>query len=413
MPVIDPVTDLVEPSEVSRRWGNNFGTVSNFTAAFVQGLHQAGVATCATQALSISLQESYRRAGNDGELDEEFIELIESEVALLVHLSNNEALDAIMLSSCLHGFSEATRARKAVRFVVEKIIRGYLGFQGPVVANWSLPHESRTCLVHAPLGAFLSGIDMVFLPNLVGLYDEGRFAIHAAMEKEPSLQLAIFKSSERVTAMKTKFLNWSAAQSYLSSDRVTTLLDSNHKLVRSAYRASITSLQSSSSPLISLPATSVILLLTPSISPLDFSLQRSDPFEPLGHALSRRMPRIRHVPYTLSAGLTPTHLAFLSRARAVVLVLANASSALTEAQLEVWIDVEKIIAQTESIAGTTVRIVVSAGDVRELYHQNMLGSGWWGIACWDFTKQALEAVAEVLSGEREATGQLPITIRLQ
>ena len=53
---------------------------------------------------------------------------------------------------------------------------------------------------------------------------------------------------------------------------------------------------------------------------------RMDPFEPLGHALSKHHKRIRHVPYVPSVGMTETHLAFLRRgqyAGAVVVVVCD------------------------------------------------------------------------------------------
>ncbi|KAK7534095.1 uncharacterized protein J3D65DRAFT_471784 [Phyllosticta citribraziliensis] len=48
---------------------------------------------------------------------------------------------------------------------------------------------------------------------------------------------------------------------------------------------------------------------------------KSDPFEPLGRALHAYHQEVRHTVYVPENGLTPTHLAFLQHAAAVVLVI--------------------------------------------------------------------------------------------
>ncbi|KAI1044320.1 hypothetical protein LB505_007132 [Fusarium chuoi] len=60
----------------------------------------------------------------------------------------------------------------------------------------------------------------------------------------------------------------------------------------------------------------LVLLLTPAVVPLDQSLANtSDPFEPLGKALARTHPWIRHVPYTKERGITGIHPAVKFRKR--------------------------------------------------------------------------------------------------
>ncbi|KAH7464447.1 hypothetical protein FOMA001_g17587 [Fusarium oxysporum f. sp. matthiolae] len=71
----------------------------------------------------------------------------------------------------------------------------------------------------------------------------------------------------------------------------------------------------------------LVLLLTPAAVPLDHSIANSsDPFEPLGKALARTHPWIRHVPYTKGCGITGTHVAFIKRARVVIFVLTGFST---------------------------------------------------------------------------------------
>lgn len=62
-----------------------------------------------------------------------------------------------------------------------------------------------------------------------------------------------------------------------------------------------------------------LALLTPYLP--SSSKPASDPFEPLGRALEAHRGELRHIPYVPENGLTPTHLAFLQHAAAVVLVI--------------------------------------------------------------------------------------------
>ena len=67
----------------------------------------------------------------------------------------------------------------------------------------------------------------------------------------------------------------------------------------------------------------VILLLTPLVGPAKHQKEASqDPFETLGQKLSEYF-RVRHVPYTKSAGITGIHAAFAKRVKAVVCVITR------------------------------------------------------------------------------------------
>ena len=236
-------------------------------------------------------------------------------------------------------------------------------------------------------------------------------AIYSAVEANLITPTFVTASSKRVTTMKTQ------QHSLLSglmkpSESLSGLVASHAPLMQTVYRASTTTLQPTPSPIISLGDNLVLLLLSPTVPALDSTNEQSDPFEPLGRAMARTQSRIRHVPYTLSTGLTPTHLAFLRRAGAVILVLACPSSALAEVQMEVWQDVEMVLADVDQQSGRRVkRIVVGAGDARDLTKGDMLDKGWWSVACWSYAKGSLEAVAEVVTGQREATGVSPVRLR--
>ena len=411
--MIEAINELTEPLDVSRRFGDKPDSISDYTGAFIEGSHAAGVITCTTETLTTSLREAYRRTTDDVDVDEDFLELVEQDLEPLRKLLAKGLLDSIMFSTTVFEFDDAERSKKCIRYVIDQIIRGSLGFEGLVITNCAaLPLESNVCSVHAPLRAILWGSDMVCLPVERDTRLSSIDAIYAALETDSALRSAIEKSSDRVAALKSKYLSWPVALSSASPDLASSLVSAHAPIALAAYHRSIATLQQGPSPLQTLPAGSVILLMTPTVPPLRAQSGPADPFEPLGLALSQHQPRVRHVPYTLSTGLTPTHMAFLNRVGAVILVLACPSSALTEVQLELWTKVENALAGIEESRDRKVRrLIVSAGDVRDLFHRDMLVKGWWGVACWDYTQGALEAVAEVISGMRQAEGRLPVRMR--
>lgn len=68
----------------------------------------------------------------------------------------------------------------------------------------------------------------------------------------------------------------------------------------------------------------LVLLLTPAVAPDPSSATpHMDPFEPLGQAMAKFHPWIRHVPYLPRNGITGTHVVHLRPAAAVVFVISG------------------------------------------------------------------------------------------
>ncbi|KAL9118553.1 MAG: hypothetical protein Q9187_004900 [Circinaria calcarea] len=407
-PVIDILTDLTEPLDTSRMFGDNHATAVGYTSAFMNGLHGAGLTTIATEALSATLNEAYQQIVASEDLNMDAIN--NDEVRHLQQLFESRILDSVMLSSSTYDFDDTIRASESIKSVTHNVLRGQLGFRGLVISNCSsFPSATGRCLIHEPLRALLCGSDMVRLPLDPHTRNASVDAIYAAFENSILPASTVSTYSDRILALKSRYFSWNTVYNGTPTPSLSPQL-MHRPLADAAYRASITTFQHTRSPLILTPTTSVLLLLTPTVPPLDNQAQSSDPFEVLGRTISRLRPLTRHVPYSLSVGLTTTHVAFLRRASVVVMVLASTSSVLTEAQEEFWKAAESILADSENQGSNrAVRIVVGAGDVRDLTRSGILEKGWWGIECWEYTKSALEAVAAVLIGESEARGTLPVS----
>ncbi|KAL9591642.1 MAG: hypothetical protein Q9179_007517 [Wetmoreana sp. 5 TL-2023] len=244
---------------------------------------------------------------------------------------------------------------------------------------------------------------MVMLPKDPAVRQESIAVLEAAMASDNLAPSLIPASAARVTRFKAQFLTWENA---LDARRPKAALTAAHaSLALQTYRASVTAISPSPSPLIGLAPSSILLLLTPAV-PRRHPSSPTDPFEVLGRALTSSFPRVRHVPYTLSMGLTGVHHTFLQRAAAVILVLCNISSAMLESQDELVKAVQDALQARDATPGQqrSRKIVIGTGDPRDLRDDF---TGWWIVCCYHYSKGALEAVAEVVLGQREATGRLP------
>lgn len=72
----------------------------------------------------------------------------------------------------------------------------------------------------------------------------------------------------------------------------------------------------------SLPSDARVVLMTPILS-LRQGLAKSDPFEPLGRAMGDHRPRIRHVPFHPTRGITESHVEFIKAASLVIVVASE------------------------------------------------------------------------------------------
>ncbi|QPC64878.1 hypothetical protein HYE67_007109 [Fusarium culmorum] len=143
----------------------------------------------------------------------------------------------------------------------------------------------------------------------------------------------------------------------------------------------------------------LVLLLTPTVIPLDQSLaSATDPFQPLGQALSQTHPWIRHVPYTKKYGITGTHVAFVKKVRTVVFVLSGLSSDEGSFQLELA-DIVREVCEERPFA-LVACCEVPKSRVEEHEFQTV-------VQCSGYMVSDLQAVAALLTTEQTTTAAEP------
>ena len=315
------------------------------------------------------------------------------------------------MTSALSEYDDSDIAQRSFRTLIQRIIRHRLGYRGllTVASESHLGADANSCAKHAPLRTLLFGGDFVLLPTDPETQRDSLRAIYAAVGTSLLPTSALQNAAERISLFRSER---SARSIGLERSAEPEILAQQHRnLIQESYRAATTAISSGLSPLLNLPATSILLLLTPSVPslPSPNSTPNADPFEPLGRAIARFHNRTRHVPYTLSTGVTSTHAAFLDRATAIVLVLCNTSSAFVESQMEFVGAVQGCLRSRESRPGEQRprKIALAAGDPRDLRKPL---EGWWEVCCYEYTPGALEAATEVIMGQRTATGTLPIRL---
>ena len=105
----------------------------------------------------------------------------------------------------------------------------------------------------------------------------------------------------------------------------------------------------------SLPPSSLVLLLTPVLSPAHVAHSSSDtnttdPLEAFGRELSKHHHRLRHVPYLPRVGMTATHMAFLEQAAAVVVVICEPEDAAEQSIEDQQSFASEVLARRQDLA---------------------------------------------------------------
>lgn len=404
-PTLDLLSAFIEPLDASQTFGKSAATVSGHALALIRGLESEGVSACTNSHPAGAVLEmfTYQSAV---ELRGDIYEQAQlPEFAPIASILTTYPRASTQFGAAVHEFPDPARSAHAIRTASDLILRAQCQFQGPTVSSFAeTPEDATVCAKHSPLLTFLSGLDMVKLPKDAAGQAASISILKAAMESEDLPPSLIQIAAGRVNAFKSSFLKWEKALANRQPELLS--LPAPGTLTQQAYRASVTAVSPGPTPLRDLPRTSILVLLTPTV-PRRNANSPSDPFEPLGQALSRSFPRLRHVPYTLSAGLTDIHVTFLQRATAVVFVLCNTSSAMIESQDEVVKALQNTLHTRDSMPGQekTRKVVAGAGDPRDLRDPF---TNWWGVLCYEYSRGALDAVAEVILGEKEATGRLPV-----
>ncbi|KAL9036224.1 MAG: hypothetical protein Q9180_004422, partial [Flavoplaca navasiana] len=203
----------------------------------------------------------------------------------------------MQFGAAIHDFPKPEQSAQSIRTVCEMVLRNKCGYMGPTVSSLAeTPEDASVCAKHAPLLTILSGLDMFRLPKDPDVRDASISILKAAMASNTLPASYVSAAADRVTAFKAQFLDWQRVLHRQLPEQPQGAAQS--ALARRTYRASITAISPAPSPLLGLASDSMLAIITPHVHRRHPN-SPSDPFEPLGQALSRSFPRTRHVSYNL------------------------------------------------------------------------------------------------------------------
>ena len=396
-PVLDVITEQDGTGPSVRSFGDDPQNVGRFGQAFTEGLRAGGIASCAKHfpGTPKAIRESVSANRTMEEL--EATELVPFRRAV------SSGLDSVRLSSSL--WTENPQDPLYPKYMVHEVLRRQIGYEGVVLGNCTdVPSfRENSNISQATVGALKAGCDMIMLLHNFETQKHGIEAIYDGLRREEILRSEIYRASGRISMLKEHYLHWKMALSP-TPQSLPSLMHDHQILARKVYEAAITVVRDEHCLLplsLKLSTTDTVLLLTPVVRPLHPTPPGelpTDPFEPLGRALARRHPRIRHAPYTIQ-GILPLHASLIKRAAAVIFVTVNA---LQTPQQAYQIRMAEAVKQ---ICGSKPFVALAACDPYDLLSARPFGTY---LCTYEYSQAALETAAAVVFGERHAPGALPV-----
>jgi beta-N-acetylhexosaminidase len=440
-PVLDVLTNVRNQPLGVRAIGDDPQEVSSYGIEFIKGYQKAGLATCGKHFPSYGNLEFFG-APTDVPIITDSLEQLSQSALVPFRNAVAQGLDSTMVGGVAmsSGQMNVMHACLSER-IVEELLRRDLHFNGVVVSE-CLEMEALSHNIGVGGGTVMAvkaGCDVVLLCRSFSAQQEAISGLKLGVENGTIERSRIIESLRRVLAMKSRYTSWDKALKPAGISCLTKLQPQHSSLSTTAYNESITVVRDVKHYL---PLTKIIdqheelLLLTPLLKPLptsaDFKtlgenydassrerhfaweasasvMSGERVFRELGRSLARqRNGRLLHASYTAN-GLRPDHESLINRARAVIVVTANAG------QNRYQHGFTKHVAMLCKLANTNSGeqkekpcIVVAVSSPSDFATDSSIGTY---ICTFDFTETAQQALVKVLYGELTPNGGLPGTMR--
>ncbi|GAB7364584.1 hypothetical protein MBLNU230_g5391t1 [Neophaeotheca triangularis] len=439
-PCLDVLTNARNQPLGVRTTGDDPREVSSYGVAFMKGYKEAGLVTMGKHFPSYGSLEFLGSALDVPTITESLEQL---SLNALVPFRNaiKEGLDAMMVGGCAMSSAGLNIMHACLsEQVVNDLLRNDLKFNGVVISD-CLEMEALSHNIGVGGGTVMAvnaGCDLVLLCRSFVHQQEAIEGLKLGLENSMITKSRVRQSLRRVLDMKAKSTTWEKALNPPGISLLSQLQPSHTTLSTKAYNSSITVVRDKNRYL---PLTNVmepedeLLLLTPLVKPLVASAAsrqlseqacRDSPepaiwersasvmsgkrvFRELGRSLARqRSGRVLHTSYTAN-GVRPQHESLINRARAVIVVTADANRNLYQNGFTKHVS---MICNMTYTAGGEKRekplIVIAVSSPYDFaLDQTAIGTY---ICTYDFTETALTSLVKVLYGEFAPIGALPGTI---
>ncbi|KAF5972240.1 beta-n-acetylhexosaminidase [Fusarium coicis] len=446
--MLGPVLDVLNNARYQplgvRATGDDPQEVSQYGLAALRGIRDAGIASCGKHFPSYG-NLNFLGSNLDVPIITQTLE--ELSISALVPFRNAVAsgkLDAMFIGGC--GISNPSMNVSHACLsdqVVDELLRDELGFNGVAISEClemeALSHELG--VQNGVIMAVEAGCDLVLLCRAYDVQLEAIKGLKLGYENGIVTKERIFTSLRRVLNLKSTCTSWEKALNPPGISLLSQLHPSHLALSLQAYGDSITIIRDKEKviPLTaSMHPGEELLLLTPLVKPLPASsltkkllaakdnqnqaegqhemwahngrdrsaiLSGEGVFREFGKSLARaRNEKLLHTSYTAN-GVRPGNTLRL-QASCIIIVTADANRNLYQAGFTKHVDMMCSMLRTR---GQKKQLIVVA--VSSPYDFAMDKSIGTYLCTFDFTENALHALARTLVGEIAPLGTLPGTLR--
>ncbi|RMZ92332.1 hypothetical protein DV736_g435, partial [Chaetothyriales sp. CBS 134916] len=439
-PVLDVLTNTRNQPLGVRSLGDNAQEVSAYGIACMRGYQGAGLATCGKHFPSYGNLEFFGPP-TDVPTITDSLESLSQNALVPFGKAIAAGIDTMMVGGVAMSSSGVNALHACLsETVVRDLLRHRMRFEGVVVSEClEMEALSRNIgISNGTVMAFKAGCDLILTCRRLSAQEEAINGLKSGLDNGIIERFRVQESVQRVLDLKSKYTSWEKAFSPAGIKNLARLQPLHTSLSTAAYNKSITVVRDQRK---FLPLTKTmrqedeLLLLTPLIKPLPGSPAHkalyddiaahhseygfdSDPnamvmsgekvFRELGRSLARqRKGKVSHTSYT-SNGVRPLHESLVSRAKAVIVVTADAGRNMYQSAFAKHIAMMcKLLASQDGQLEEKPCIVVAVSSPFDFATDNAIGTY---LCTYDFTDTSLLALVKVLYGELVATGTLPGTL---
>ena len=437
-PVLDVLTNARNQPLGVRSVGDDPHEVSAFGVECIKGYQEGGVATCGKHFPSYGNLEFFG-VPDDVPTITDSLENLSQSALIPFRTAIAHGIDSMMVGGVAMASSQVNVMHACLsEQIVRDLLRHEMRFDGVVVSE-CLEMEALSRNIGISGGtvmAFKAGCDLILTCRTLSVQEDAINGLTAGLDNGMIERFRVQESVQRMLNLKVKYTSWEKAFSPAGIENLARLQPLHTSLSNTAYNKSITVLRDQNHylPLSRIiQAEEELLLLTPLVKPLPASalfhpfqnessslshLRRSPSidtntsvmsgeqvFRELGRMLARhRNGKISHTSYTAN-GVRPLHENLLNRARAVVVVTADAGRNMYQNAFAKHISMLcKFSVGPDGSAREKPCIVVAVSSPFDFASDASIGTY---VCTYDFTEAALQALVQVLYEELTPSGVLP------
>lgn len=409
-PVGDINSEPLNPVIGTRSPGDNPATVARFANACAKGLREVNVVPCIKHFPGhgdTAVDSHYGLPVIDkSRARMEEVELVPFKEAV------REGIEMVMTAHISLPQLTGNDLPATLSPATMDILRKELGFEGVVMTDCLEMDGIRATYgtVEGTVMAFQAGVDNVMICHTYDVQTAAIDRLCAAVESGEISKSRIDLSLDRLAKLKKKFTTWDEALQQQDPAELEALNQDSAKLAEMVYARSATVVRSRTGTL-ALPRDASTIFLSPGPNvPVGGggAVDSGDPptrvpwtSSTFGDALRRYNPSVTDIRYT-ETGLSEEQWSQISSTEVVVVATRNAKEAAWQDELGREV-ARRRRARDEAGEARTVHVATCNPydflDVQEIETY---------VAVYEPTLEAFRAAVDVLYGEREAAGRLPV-----